>query len=287
MKRTIYTEEQRQEMKSLYTSGQSASQVAVHMKTDKGTLRRELKTMLPLRSISETRRITMGIKYVRSDAFDILTPEALYWIGFLYADGFIESKVPVLGLALSNADRDHVEKFNQFLGGHLNIAIIQQVNRTLKGIVNYDGQLARVKVADRQLYDKLVSLGFTGNKTHAIIPHELLKYSRDFWRGVVDGDGWISESKSTYEAVNKETLSYKYPKIGLCGNEATIVEFLKFIKLSGIECKSLVKKSKKENSLYSMDSSGQPAIQIMNVLYKDSTIYLDRKYQKYLEFITV
>ncbi len=288
MKRTIYTEEQRDQMKTLYLSGLSASQVARKLATDLGTCRRELKTLLSLRSINETRRMTMGIKFVRSDAFDILTPDTLYWIGFLYADGHIEGKVPVLGVSISIIDKSHLEKMNQFLGGQLNIGEVKQSrNKTLKGQVNDSTNLVRLKVADKQLYSRLRDLGFTSNKTHTIIPHDLLKYSRDFWRGVVDGDGWLTKSCITH--FNKKTggdKQYEYPKVGLCGNEATIKAFLEFIRLSGIDCKSQVKKAPRENGLYSMDSAGEPAIKICNLLYKDAVVYLDRKYQKYLELTT-
>lgn len=282
MKRTTYTPDQLEDMKKLYLTGLSVQNVADKLETDKGTCRKALIGLGVLRTKQESSRIARGISYVKSDAFDILTLEALYWIGFMYADGFIESKVPVIGLGLANADRAHVEKFNQFLGGKLNIATINIVSKSLKGIINTNSVCARLKVADTQLYNRLLSLGFTGNKTHVIKPHELLKYSRDFWRGVVDGDGWLSTVNCDYTSSIK-TTHYEYSKIGLCGNEATITEFLKFIELSGIDCRSCVKKAKRETGLYSMDSTGKSAISIMHLLYKDSTIYLERKYQKYLE----
>lgn len=287
-KRTVYTTEQLTQIKELYLSGLSAVQVASRMNTDKGTCRREITTMGILRSISETRRITMGIKFVKSDAFDLLTPEALYWVGFLYADGSIEKNVPTVGVALAEVDKTHLEKFNQFLGGQLHITECtpKKQDMTLKGRIDYSGRMFRVKVADRKLYDRLKELGFTSNKTHVIVPHELLKHSRDFWRGCVDGDGWISLSNSQGANHGIEGAKvYTYPKIGLCGNKATITEFLKFIEMNGIVCKSGVKKAPRENSLYSMDSTSKPAVAIMNLLYKDSVTYLDRKYEKYLECI--
>lgn len=287
MKRTIYTQEQIDQMKSLYLSGMAVKTIAATVSTDKGTCRRELKLAGILRTMGESQRIAKGIKSVRSDAFDILTSDALYWIGFLYADGFIEGKAPVLGVALAEADRDHVEKFNQFLGGYLKIAVIAQKRHGgLQGQVSEGGKLCRVKVADVRLYNRLKELGFTSNKTYDITPHELLRYSRDFWRGVIDGDGWITKGHSIYPSVNSGDIRYEYPKMGLCGNEATIQEFLRYVKLSGIECKSSMKKSKSNNPLYSMDSAGKPAVQIMNLLYKDATVYLDRKYQKYQELIS-
>lgn len=285
-KKTIYTPEQLEEMKSLYQSGLAIMTVATKMNTDAGTCRKALQELSVLRTKGESQRLCMGIKFVKSDAFDILTPEALYWVGFLYADGYIEKNVMVVGLTISDVDRVHLEKFNKFLGGQLHINNIKQpVNRLLKGNLGNDSNMCRIKVTDKQLYGKLLELGFTSNKTHVIVPHELLKYSRDFWRGCVDGDGWVTISRTTGDNKKADAKVYTYPKIGLCGNEATIIAFLEFIKLNGIICASGIKKAPRENSLYSMDSTSKPAIQIMNLLYKDSTTYLDRKYEKYLECI--
>lgn len=288
MKRTTYTQEQRDEMKALYLSGMSVIQTAIKMQTDRGTLRREIIEMGILRTKGEAQRLCMGIKYVRSEAFDILTPEALYWIGFLYADGSIEKNVPTVGVALAEVDKGHLEKFNQFLGGGLNITDVtpKKESSGLKGQTTFGGRMFRVKVADRKLYERLEELGFTSNKTYDIIPHEELKHSRDFWRGVIDGDGWLTYCKTKGDYIKDSNAKiYSYPRIGLCGNKSTIDSFIGFVKNHEIITKSSTKKAPRENELYSMDSTGKPALEIMNLLYKDSTVYLDRKYQKYQELL--
>ena len=285
-----FTQEQLTQMKELYLSGLSTVQVAEKLELDKGVCRRAIQSQIQLRTVQETRRITMGVKFVRSNAFDILTPEAMYWIGFLYADGYIEKNAPVIGVTLSETDRGHVQKFNEFLGGQLKVNdITQSLTRSLKGAnVDSVSKMCRVKVADTQLYNRLISLGFTSNKTHVIVPHDLVKYSRDFYRGLVDGDGWVTFVKTKGDGHWVEgAKEYVYPRLGLCGNETTITSFLEFIKLSGIECKSGLKKAPRENALYSMDVTSKPAIQVMNLLYKDATVYLDRKYKKYLECISL
>lgn len=288
MKRIVYTEEQRKRLSELYLSGLSVIKVAEAISLDKGVCRRELQTMGLLRTKREAQRIGGGIKYVRSDAFDTMTPDALYWIGFLYADGHIEKKAQAIKLTLSERDKEHLEKLNQFLGGFLNINDVtpKVVKDTLlKGQKTFGGKMFRIGVTDEKLYNALRRLGFTSTKTVGIIPHELLKHSKDFWRGVIDGDGWLTVSRTKGDREGVDSKMYRYPRIGLCGTKGTIEGFLEFIKENSITCKSAVKKAKREYELYSMDSSGKAAMSIMKLLYEGAEEYLDRKYQKYLDFM--
>lgn len=278
MKKITFTPEQTEEMISLYQSGLAIATISDKLNLDKGVVERHIKANTNTRTLSEATRLRKGIKYVRSDAFDILTPESLYWIGFLYADGFIQKSGPVLGVGLAEVDRSHLEKFNQFLGGCLNIITITQKNNgSLRGYIAKETTYCRIKVADRRLYERLLHFGFTNAKSNHIIPHDLLKGSRDFWRGVVDGDGWLCFVKDK-----------KYPdqirvSIGLSGTEATLIEFVKFIQLNGIEINYMPRKRTRSN-VWQLDIHSEVGKDVTNLLYKDSKVYLDRKYNKYLEF---
>lgn len=44
---------------------------------------------------------------------EINSEESAYWLGFMYADGYV-TKEGYVGLALSIIDKDHLEKFNNF-----------------------------------------------------------------------------------------------------------------------------------------------------------------------------
>jgi len=50
------------------------------------------------------------------EAFDnIDTEEKAYWLGFLYADGWVSSKGNTVGLTLALKDIEHLKKYNNFL----------------------------------------------------------------------------------------------------------------------------------------------------------------------------
>lgn len=266
----------------LYKAGKQVKDICKELHLDSQILNKFAREAGIKRDHAEAVRKGTSYATIKDDALDILTSDALYWIGFLYADGHIE-KTPRtrISITLSEKDKDHLKKFNQFIAsGTLDIRDVTGKSRKKNpapGQKNFDYKYFRIAFSSRKIYDRLTELGFTSNKTLALVPIEILKWSRDFWRGVVDGDGWVYESNT-----KRSDDKYKYPVIGVSGTEDTNKEFLNFVKLNNINHHSNYRKDKKAN-VWTIDIQGSIAKAILNLLYKDSTIYLDRKYQKYLE----
>ena len=137
-----------------------------------------------------------------------------------------------------------------------------------------NGDCLRVRVNSKQLVNKLVDLGFTSNKSITIFPHDLLKESKDFWRGCIDGDGGI------YSKVHNKL----YEQLFFCGTLETIFEFIIFcVKYTDIKDRKYPTICNGKN-LYEVSYYGQDAKKICDLLYKDSTVYLNRKYEMYKQF---
>ena len=79
----------------------------------------------------------------------------------------------------------------------------------------------------------------------------------------------------------------KYQVIGLCGLQNTIQGFIEFLNLNAIDTKQVPYKVKKKESLYQCNFKCKKAIAIADLLYKDPTIYLQRKYNIYREFLNM
>ena len=47
--------------------------------------------------------------------FDELNEKSAYWLGFLYADGYVSSYENSIGISLKSEDINHLEKFKNFL----------------------------------------------------------------------------------------------------------------------------------------------------------------------------
>jgi hypothetical protein len=237
----------------LYQSGKAVRTICQELKMDGEALRRVLKNLGILRTRQQAVQIAKSGQLVREEAFDILTPEALYWIGFLYADGHIEKDRPRITLTLTEKDLPHLEKFAAFTG-----SLVRKVT----------GGFYRVCFSNKHIHNRLQSLGFTNRKTWDVTPHESLKYSRDFWRGVIDGDGWIFHTKVKC--------------LGICGYIDTLTEFMQFINLNGVPSKTSPYKDKRRSHVWRIDLHHHMASKVATLLYKDADIYLDRKYQTYI-----
>ena len=199
--------------------------------------------------------------------FDDLTPEAAYWVGMLHADGHIsKDREYSVDLVQHKNDKDVIEKFVKFLKTDRPIAEVKDTN-TL-----------RIRFGCERIHKRLRELGFTHDKTYTGKPPEQLKDSLDFWRGVIDGDGCL------WTGSRKDSIYYRRRKITLSGTEATCEGFKQFVLKNDIKSNVSVLKVPNE-STWVIGYEGVIADRVATLLYKDAIVYMERKYQKYLEFI--
>lgn len=251
----------------LYSQGKSQIDLERELNLTRKTIREVLKkSNVKYRSDSEAKTLSNG-HYINHNAFDDLTdPETLYWIGFIYTDGHVtidnNKGQNCIQIKLQEQDKDHLEKFKSFL----------KCNYEIKHrLENNKYPAVQLKVFSKKLCSVLKSLGFTENKTYTLIPHEKLKNSRDFWRGCVDGDGCLSFDNY-----------YSQWIINLVGTKETCGGLADFIVENSIYNKRNVNKDKNSN-LHKIVYSHLNCKQVSELLYKNAVVFLDRKYQKYLE----
>lgn len=186
------------------------------------------------------------------------TEEKAYWLGFLWADGCIyknpEREEYALQLGLKEDDIEHIRKFLRFMNSEKKILLTKD-----KG--------CKITLYSKELVEDLINLGFKYRKSFQEellhlekIPSYLHKH---FWRGCVDGDGWVLDKRKT--------------EVGLCGNIRTIEEFKKFVEES-IQYNSKGKIRPIKN-IFLFRLTCLQARKLMSVLYRDSKIYLDRKFE--------
>lgn len=189
------------------------------------------------------------------------TEEKAYWLGFIFADGYISFKRYNFEISLALQDIDHLYKFNTFMSHH-------------KNNVKRDHFRCRWSVCNKHLWETLNNLGCVPNKSLILqFPNisifKNVDLIRHFIRGYVDGDGCISWKDKNH---TKYTLSILGTK-----------QFLESINLQLPNLMYLYKP--KNKSVYELKSTQKTLMSILNYLYKDSTIYLQRKYDRYLSAV--
>lgn len=200
---------------------------------------------------------------INEKIFDIIdTEEKAYWLGFLYADGYIqEINNYRLELTLSEKDKDHLEDFKQFLESKFEI----KYRKNQKAY--------RFSVRSSHLCKSLINKGCIPKKSLILtFPNEdqvSNNYIHHFIRGYFDGDGSIY--------IKKNSIS---PDIRLLGT----FEFLDHVKklLLSLNINTTILKDKRHlhNTFY-LKFKVSDGMKFLNYIYNNSNVFLKRKKQKY------
>lgn len=118
-------------------------------------------------------------------------------------------------------------------------------------------------------------MGIQENKSHTdyIIPNIEDKFINSFILGYFDGDGCITIKSTGYSVVS------------ICCNSKIFLESLKTKLLQfGIITREIITEKRSNNNLYVLYlSKRENQLKFKNFLYRDSKIFLKRKYNKFLQ----
>lgn len=207
-------------------------------------------------------------KYSLNDRYfeQIDSEEKAYWLGFLAADGCVYQKkgVSQVTLALKGADAGHVAKFAAAIGTDKPVKLSKS---KLKGKTY---PRARLAICSKQMTEDLISQGVRPRKSlNAEVwngPEHLIRH---YWRGVVDGDGWVSEIDSSNRG--------EVHAVGLCGSKNMVRAFRDWICV----LLDLHVEPQPKGKIFSVSFGGTFAPQkVARLLYADTTVYLDRKLER-------
>lgn len=218
-------------------------------------------------------------RYVLDESYfdEIDTEEKAYILGFIYADGFVGNE-HFNNIVISINDLEIVEfiaKELQFSG---------EIRKTKKGGFENSRSGYSLNFSSLKIASRLRELGLYPNKSLTIdtLPKIKSELVRHFIRGYFDGDGSIilSHNSSYYRNAGK-VIKYVYPTycfmiLGTQGFLENIIKIANFnyakiypTKCEKIKCIRITAKKEFDN--------------IFNYLYENSTIRLERKYNKWME----
>lgn len=150
--------------------------------------------------------------------FDVIdTPEKAYWLGFIYADGWIskhntrpaderhkhESTGCEFGMQLQRCDEYVLDRLNAVLGGQNTVKRIHTSSRIVNNQHCTESDSSVLRVYSKPLVEGLHKNGIDFNKSKSdmfpIVDDWLFP---DYLRGIIDGDGCIHHMRGNHLAVH-------------------------------------------------------------------------------------
>ncbi len=192
---------------------------------------------------------------------EIDTEEKAYWLGFIYADGYVTGST--FGVGLKESDRGHLDKLSSFLEftGEL---------RYSKRTMSY-----KLEFKNKNIVNDLNKLGVRERKSKILkFPNEEQVpkiFIRHFIRGYIDGDGYIGHE------------DFKYGRLGILGTESMILGIIENMNFKQLKIRKANKDGCEE--VQAIEWKGVYVLDYFKQIYKDANIYLDRKYNLYLDIM--
>lgn len=215
-------------------------------------------------------RYTLNEQY-----FDIIDTEAkAYCLGFLYADGFVGDE-RTNNIVFSSKDKDILEKIAK------EIEFTSEIRKAKKGGFENSKESYSLNFSSNHMAESLRKLGLFPNKSLSIdkIPNIEKSLLRHFLRGYFDGDGSVSITTSS--SINKgKKYSYQRLIVSIIATSSMIKDIVSTFEIK----KYSVKDSKTKGMQYLYVKATKEIEMLYDLLYKDATIYLNRKYEVWINY---
>lgn len=250
----------------LYQQGVPMLKVCEVVRVSFSTLQSNLKK----RGLSRSNKENSRKFHVDHDYFSSIDgPEKAYWLGFLYADGYItqSNSQKNVGVALKHSDADHLDKLRFSLNSNYEV-------KSYRGKC-YDKEVeySRLLMTSDKMFDDLNNLGVVERKSlilkfpsFDIVPERWMWH---FVRGYFDGDGSFA----------------KHPKgrrFKVCGTWEFLVALSEFVGKPSLK----LQQRRKNRNTWQLDIGGNLQVcRIASKMYDEATVWLDRKHEIYKEFI--
>ncbi len=200
---------------------------------------------------------------------EIDTQDKAYWLGFLYADGYVRiknNKSGELKIKLCVKDKAHIELFKKCINS--THKIIDGKSYVVVNGRKYESEYSTFSVYNTKLVNDLIRHGCLNNKTFKIRLPDIPEYFiSHFIRGYFDGDGCISIDKN-----NSISCS-------IISNKLFIKDIFDIIGYGSI---------RKNINVYNLYLYRYSYIEkFYNLLYNDSIIYLERKRETFERVVNI
>jgi intein-encoded DNA endonuclease-like protein len=270
--------EDKEKIGQLYKDGVSSPEIAKMFNVSPPTIRKYLEEQnIETRSAEEAHRIYR----IEENFFDVIdTEEKAYFLGFLYADGNVSAENNSIRLELAREDRDILVKCVKLIYLDDPESHIKDYSRikSLNGNPEKEYFYSYFTIYSKYMVNVLKKLGCPEKKSLIIEWPKWLTNSelqRHFIRGYYDGVGSIYLTDVKTRGANTKIIS----TLDICQNISEIIN-------ANCNTNFTVPNITENKDIYTIEISGNRQIRTMlEWLYKDATIWLDRKYNLYQELL--
>lgn len=247
----------------MYNTGLSCQKIANQLKCSESYINKRLKE---LNIVKRTNSIYKKRNFNEYFFDSIDNERKAYWLGFMYADGCVQNrKTGQKLISLAVKDKEVIDNF----------------------IKDLDGKFLTKTYKDTHVVHLTSTIMFNSLIKHGCIPRKSLVLTfpklnplliHHFIRGYFDGDGTVFISRP--KNYSKTNTIYTNIVVGICGTK----EFLQGV--SKVALINDAKKDKrKDNNIWYLSFSGTNKVaSFYNYLYKDATIFLTRKKDKFEKY---
>jgi hypothetical protein len=268
--RRLFTPEQEQQIRAEYESGDSTPTLAVRWGTIPCVVNSIIHRGGTIRTRSQAQRGLVKPMPRRcsldESAFDNAEndPIASYFVGLLFADGCIseDGYQKTINLTLKASDAELVYAYRNFIGSSHKVRIS---SCTKNGKVS---TRAAIGTRSDRMATALVRYGIVPRKSMTAIVPDCMMLNTDWWRGLLDGDGWVR----IYNAA---------ARVGVCGTLQTCEAFGAYVKTI-TPTRATVRPA---GPIFSFTVGHRHACRVAHALYQNCSISLKRKRDVALEMI--
>lgn len=203
---------------------------------------------------------------------DIVTGEQAYWLGFLAADGCVGSSRETVQVTLASRDKEHLEKLRAFLKTNKPLAHAERRSR-YESTKDKVFETASLSVSSSRLKSALIKYGIVPRKSLICKPWlGPMTLRSAYIRGIFDGDGSVTR----YLSSRKRAVW----SLDFLGTHEVMDFIQNHFLTKGISSRNVRKYKKICKISY---SAKVDVLAVLDEMYLGSSVYLDRKYSKYLE----
>lgn len=221
-----------------------------------GLSRNSIYSFLKRNGVTDVKNYLKDLSFQQDYFNNIDSSDKAYWLGFIYADGYVFSPKDRLGINLHVKDIEHLHKFKKSLKSTQKVRIVEKNNT------------CNITHHSKKLLEDLKQHGCIDKKSLVLVFPKIEDcFLFDFIRGYYDGDGCITNNCNGKMRLN------------VVGTESflTTLQNIFYTKLDIPK-----RKLHTTGKAFVLEHNGnKQATKIADTLYKDANIYLDRKYEKY------